>query len=120
MSADSGDGSTRQKHVDGCAEQNDRMETVVERQDAAPRVAEVPTREQAVAPYARRGVHSDSKDAPGLQLRGGCQPTVGGGGWPTPWRAAISRIAAARSSGCSLVVRCPPGKVRTSARGTRS
>src|SRR5215469_14749607 len=41
-------------------------------------------------------------------------------GVPTPWRAAMSRIAAARRSGCSLVVRWPPGKLRTSAWGTRS
>jgi hypothetical protein len=38
----------------------------------------------------------------------------------TPWRAATSAMAAASRSGCSLVVRWPPGKVRISALGTRS
>src|SRR5262249_7162218 len=39
---------------------------------------------------------------------------------PTPWRAGIWRTAAARRSGCSPVVRWPPGNVRISAWGTRS
>src|SRR5262249_21620497 len=41
-------------------------------------------------------------------------------GRPTPWRAAISRIAVAKRSGCSLVIRWPPGNRRISASGTRS
>src|SRR5215475_15312006 len=54
-----------------------------------------------------------------VPFRGGCHGRAGAG-VPTPCRSAMPRIAAASRSGCSAVVRWPPGKVRIVASGTRS
>src|SRR5262249_47684555 len=52
-----------------------------------------------------------------VPFRGGYQERAGAE-VPTPCRSAMSRIAAASRSGCSAVVRWPPGKVRIVAWGT--